>query len=149
MDLDVIKVGIGVIIAVIGWIVGHHFNSRRDAAANRKKLMTEYLVGAYRKLNSFACVLASGAKGTATLAEDINLAVGDIQLFGTQRQIQLVKEVSEHMVKKREVPGQKLVDLLLDLRDSLRIELGLEATDLPVAHLHIEFSEVMTNQPNK
>lgn len=149
MDFDVVKVGISVIIAVVGWIVGHHFNSRRDAAANRKKLMTGYLVDAYRKLNSFACVLSSGAKGTASLAVDINSAVGDIQLFGTKRQIQLVREISEHIVADHAVPGQKLVDLLLNLRDSLRVELGLEPIELPVIHLHIEYSEIMTDQPNK
>ncbi|MFW8602476.1 hypothetical protein ACOHYD_13475 [Desulfobacterota bacterium M19] len=141
MDLDVIKVGISVIVAVVGWIVGHHFNSRRDDVANRKKLITGYLVDAYRKLNSFACVLVSRAKGTESLAEDINSAVGDIQLFGTQRQIQLVKEISEHMVAKHEVPGEKLHDLLLDLRNSLRAELGLKPIDLPVAHLHLEYHE--------
>jgi hypothetical protein len=149
MDLDIVKVGISVIIAVLGWIVGHYFNSKRDVAANRKKLMTGYLIEAYRKLNSFASVLACGAKATATLVEDINSVVSDIQLFGTKKQIQLVKEISECIVEIHGVPGKKLDDLLNDLRDSLRSELGLEATDLPIAHLHGEFSEVTTNQPNK
>ena len=149
MNFDVVKVGISVIIAVVGWIVGHYFNSRRDAAANRKKLMTGYLVDAYRKLNSFACILASGANGTASLAVDINSAVADIQIFGTKRQIQLVKEISEYIVTDHTIPGQKLVDLLLNLRDSLRTELGLEPINGPVAHLHIQYTESMTDQPNK
>lgn len=112
-------------------------------------MMTEYLVNAYRKLNSFACVLASRERGTASLAADINSAVGDIQLFGSEEQIQLVKEISEHMVESHEVPGQKLVALLLDLRNCLRCELGLETIDLPIAHLHIVYSDVVKNQPNQ
>ncbi|GEM_PF-2243038 len=150
MDLDIAKVAIGVVIAVAGWIVGHIFNSRRDAAVNRKKMVTSYLVDAYRKLNTFACVLASGAEGTPSLAEDINSAVGDVQLFGTPMQIQLVKEIAEHMVGKRHVPGEQLTALLHDLRDALRTELDLDAIDAPIAHLHIGFSTNEVNpRPNK
>lgn len=148
MDIDFVKVVIGVIVAVASWIVGHMFNSRRDAVVNRKEQMTVYLIDAYRKLNCFAGVLAINGKGTATLAENINSAVGDIQLFGTKEQIRLVKEISEHMVARKEVPDQKLVDLLLNLRDSLRAELGLEKIELPIAHFHIEYSE-NNNQPNQ
>jgi uncharacterized protein YeeX (DUF496 family) len=148
MDFDILKVVISVIIAVVGWIVGHHFNSRRDVAANRKKLMTGYLVDAYRKLNSFACVLTSGAKGTESLAMDINSAVSDIQLLGTKRQIQLVKEISEHIGREHTVPSQKLTDLLLNLRNSLRVELNLEQIDDSVAHFHIEYSESMIDRHN-
>lgn len=149
MDLNIVKDPITVVIAVLGWIVGHYFNSQRDAAANRKKMVTGYLVDAYRKLNAFACVLASRAKGTSSLAADINSAVGDVQLFGTTKQIQLTKEIAEHMVRFRSIPNQQLTELLHDLRDALRTELKLDAIDTPIAHLNIEFSANEVNQTNK
>lgn len=149
MDLDIVKVAIGVVITVAGWIVGHYFNTRRDAAENRKKMVTGYLVDAYRKLNALACVLVSSAKGVPSLAEDINSAVGDVQLFGTPKQIRLVKDIAEHMARTRYVPGEQLTELLHDLRDALRTELDLDAIDAPIAHLHIGFSANEVKQPNK
>ena len=140
MNLDIIKVGISVFIAIAGWITGHYFNSKRDTVANRKKLVTEYQIDAYRKLNSLACVLVNRTKGTKSLEEDIHSAVGDIQIFGTRRQIELVKEISEHLAKKGGVPGSHLNDLLVDLRNSLRTELGLDTVDFPIAHFPIEYA---------
>ncbi len=141
MDLDIVKVIISTVIAVVGWIVGHYFNSRRDATANRKRIVTDYQINSYRKLNAFACALVTSAEGTQSLADDINSAVGDIQLFGTHKQIQLVKSISEQISKTKTVPCQQLTELLLNLRDSLRIELDLVSIEAPIAHLHIEFND--------
>lgn len=139
VDFNIVKIAISVAIAVGGWIIGHYFNSRRDAEVNRKKMVTEYLVNAYRKMNVFASVLASGAKGNQSLADDINSAVGDVQLFGNMKQIQLVKEIAEYIQKNKCVDTDKLSELLHDLRNALRTELVLNAIESPIAHLYMQF----------
>lgn len=141
MNLNIIKVVISVVVIVAGWIVGHYFNSRRDSAANRRKMVTSYLVDAYRKLNTFACVLTSGAKAYQSLVEDFNSAIGDIQLFGSLEQIKLVKSIAEYMAQTNKVPGDHLTELLHNLRNALRNELDLGATDLSIAHLRLAYSD--------
>ena len=134
MDLEFAKIATGVVLAVVGWVVGHRFNARRDAVASRRELINGYLVVAYRKLNHFACVVASGSSGTSAMAEDLTSAIGDVQLFGTLRQINLARQIAE-LLTERKLPAPLLTDLLQDLRRTLRSERDLEATEAPVAYL--------------
>ncbi len=39
-------------VAMIGWIVVHRFNSRHDFLNKRRELIIQYLIEAYRRLES-------------------------------------------------------------------------------------------------
>lgn len=140
MEIELAKVAIGVVIAVVGWVVGHRFNARRDLAASRREIINGYLIDAYRKLNQFACVVASGSAGSSSMAENLTSAIGDIQLFGTPAQINLAREFSEQLATQKSVPTVLLTELLQRLRRTLRAELRLEATDVPIAHLLVGYN---------
>ena len=140
MDLEIAKIATGVVLAVVGWVVGHRFNARRDAEANRRELIHGYLVAAYRKLNHLATAVASGSPGSPSLAEDLTTAIGDLQLFGSPRQIKLARQLAELLAEKK-VPAPLLTDLLQELRRALRSELHLEETGAPIAHLFVRYSE--------
>jgi hypothetical protein len=49
MDIDLLKVTITIILAVLGWLIGHRLTSNRSRSIKRREFVTEYLVSAYRK----------------------------------------------------------------------------------------------------
>jgi hypothetical protein len=49
-NLEIYKILITVIIAALGWIAAHYFNSKRDRALKRRELITTHLINAYRIL---------------------------------------------------------------------------------------------------
>ena len=74
------------------------------------------------------------------MAEDLTSAIGDVQLFGTLRQINLARQIAE-LLTERKLPAPLLTDLLQDLRRTLRSELDLEATEAPIAHLLVGYRD--------
>ena len=44
MDFDYIKIVVSISLAVVGWIVGHHFTNKRTVASKQRDLVTEHLV---------------------------------------------------------------------------------------------------------
>jgi hypothetical protein len=107
-------------VPVLGWWVVNFLSKRRDVENDRRKLRTEYLVEAYRRMES-----ASHRKGRQKEFEDrLESAVADIQLLGTAKQADLAAQFGIDMAEK----GVAYMDeLLRDLRDSLRSELKLES----------------------
>src|SRR5260370_33741762 len=107
------------LVTVIGWWVVNFFSKRRDIENDRRKLRTEYLLEAYRRLES-----ASHREGRQKEFEDqLESAVADIQLLGTAKQAELAAQFGIDMAENGIA---YLDDLLRDLRDSLRSELKLE-----------------------
>ena len=102
------------IVVIIGWIVGHKLNARRDRINKHLDLRLQFLVAAYRKL-----AYSAGRKleQDSQAARDQEEAFADIQLFGTQDQInQLLSSMT---------PGGDISSVLNMLRDELRNELHL------------------------
>ena len=98
---------------------GVPFFKRRDVENDRRKLRTEYLLEAYRRLQN-----ASHRGGNEkAYYDDLESAISDIQLLGTPRQAMLAAKFAQDMARERIA---YLDDLLLDLRNSLRDELKLE-----------------------
>ncbi|MCB0279419.1 MAG: hypothetical protein KDD94_07955, partial [Calditrichaeota bacterium] len=52
MDIDILKVIVTVIIAVLGWIIGHAFTNRRNKIQKRRDLTVQYLIEVYRVLTN-------------------------------------------------------------------------------------------------
>lgn len=105
------------LVAALGWWAAHWFTSRRDLNNERRKIIVQLLLEAYRKLES-----ASNREEAKTHWSDIESAIADIQLLGSLRQATLAMEFSTSMAKNQTA---SLDPILLELRDSLRSELKL------------------------
>jgi len=104
---------------VLGWWVVNFFSKWRDIANDRRKLRTQYLLEAYRRLEG-----ASHREGRQKEFEDqLESAVADVQLLGTPKQAELAAQFGIDIAKNGVA---YMDDLLRDLRDSLRSELKLE-----------------------
>src|SRR5258706_12932537 len=113
MDLEYLKITITVVIAVLGWIIGHYINSQRDVRVKRQETTTKYLIEAYRVLTHDI------NRRELTVERKIKLEnlIADIQLFGSSAQIKTAKDLVEEIVQKKDFS----LDLLLNnLRDDLR-----------------------------
>lgn len=105
------------IIAVLGWFVGYSLNARRDQKTKRQELRIQHLIAAYRRLES------ATKPGATENVLDIESALSDIRLFGSGRQIELLKQVVETPGVESAYPYEQLLTLL---RHELRQELGME-----------------------
>src|SRR5260370_10638243 len=77
------------LVTVIGWWVVNFFSKRRDIENDRRKLRTEYLLEAYRRLEG-----ASHREGRQKEFEDgLESAIADIQLLGTAKQADLASRL--------------------------------------------------------
>ena len=67
-------------IVIIGWLVAHLLTQHRERVGKRQDKRTEYLINAYRKLESSA-----NREATREMANNIESAIADIQLFGNEK----------------------------------------------------------------
>jgi hypothetical protein len=117
-NLENLKIIITVMIAVLGWVIAHRLNSTRDRALKRRELITAHLINAYR-------ILANDiTHRDATPERDLKLetVISELQLFGSDYQIELTKKLANDVTQKDTF---YVDDLLIDLRNSLRKELEL------------------------
>ncbi len=108
---------VAAIVAVLGWFVGYRLNARQDQKTKRQELRIPHLIAAYRHLES-----ATKTGATETVL-DLDSAVSDIRLFGSDRQIELVNQVVEAPGVESAWRYEQLLGLL---RQELRQELGME-----------------------
>jgi len=103
------------VVAVIGWLIAHRLNVRRDLANKRRDLITSYLLDAYRRLEA----AANREDKTEAQAVAFESAIADIQLIGSPKEVQAISDwLDAH--------GSSSIDQVLSsLRDDLRQELGL------------------------
>ncbi|HWZ02716.1 MAG TPA: hypothetical protein VNX40_03835 [Mucilaginibacter sp.] len=131
LNLEIWKIIVTAIIAVLSWIVAHRFNTVRDRGLKRRELITSHLINAYR-------ILANDiTRRQASLDRDLKLEtfISELQLFGSAKQIHLTKKLTDDIVKG----GDFYVDdLLNDLRDSLRKELNLSSVEGNVRWLRFD-----------
>lgn len=105
------------VLAIGGWYVVHRFSMNRDEANKRRELRIQYLLEAYRRLEN-----SSNRDHLASHARDLESALADIQLLGTERQVQLAHDFAVSMARDRTA---QLDPLIADLRSELRQQLGL------------------------
>ncbi len=119
---EILKTLITVIIAVLGWIIAHYFSSKRDRSIKRLEIKTTHLIKVYMILANDITERAETAERNAKL----ELLIAELQLFGSDRQIALTKELVENIHH-----GGKFNfdELLKDIRNDLREELELEPID--------------------
>lgn len=116
-----------VALAVVG--LTHLFSIYRDRENKRREQRIGYLVSVFRSLSK-----ANHHPRLYEIADEIEQAVVDIQLFGTPEQVHLARKFATDMGTTQEAD----IDTLLnDLRNSLRKELGRKPVTGNVVSLKI------------
>jgi hypothetical protein len=117
MDIKLANLLITTAVALLGWLAVHRFNVYRDQLNKRREIRIQYLIEAYRRLEQ------ASHRADMQKREDFESAIADIQLLGSNRQIDLTLKVIDSIAKN----GFATVNPLLeDLRGELRKELNLE-----------------------
>lgn len=121
---------LAVLVVMVGWLVVHGQNLERDLQAKRLDTQVQYLIEAYRRLEK----AAGREHGFETdeehlqYSQEVEGAIGDIQLFGTPEQVDLAKDVVASLAGD----GRHKVDLtplLQCLRRDLRQKLLLRPVE--------------------
>jgi hypothetical protein len=120
-----LTLGVPALIAVVGWIVGHWLNAKRELTNRRREARLKGLEAAYKCL-----ALAAVREWTDEHKAEFERFVAEIQLYGTPRQVELMTKLVEAF--NRQDPVVSFDPLLEDLRDSLRAELKMEPVKGPV-----------------
>jgi hypothetical protein len=111
---------IGVVVAVVGWGIVHWLQSRRDQTAEKRKIRIQFMIEAYRKLESSAC----RGPNQKQYSEQLYSAIADIQLLGSPEQVDIAKRVAQDLGDQS--GRTKEINVLLNaLRSELRRELRL------------------------
>lgn len=119
MNIDYIKILATISLAVIGWIVGYYFTTRKDINQKRRDISIEHLINAYRVLTNDISHRNQSRENNTKL-ENI---LSDIQLFGTEEQIEMAKKLADTVAKGGEF---QLDPLINSLRNNLRKMIGLK-----------------------
>ncbi len=118
------------VVAIFGWFAAHRLAASRERAAKRREVRVSYLIETYRNL-AHVCHRPLRESEDSRLLESL---ISDIQLFGTQGQIDLahtfVKEFSS--TKKGDADA-----ILADINHELRKELGLQPSSKAPVHLRL------------
>ena len=105
---------VAAVIAAGGWITSGYLARRAD----RRKVRTEYLLSAYRRLDAM-----SNRDMTVQHEDDLESAVSDIQLLGTPEQVRLAEELARDFADARTADTGPLLEALrVDLRKELRLD---------------------------
>lgn len=110
------QVVVPALVALVVVALSHLFSVHRDQENKRREQRIGYLVSVFRALSK-----ANHHPRLYEIADDVEQAVTDIQLFGTPRQVQLALTFATQLGT---TPEADLDPLLIELRDSLRQELG-------------------------
>jgi hypothetical protein len=114
------------LVAALGWVAAHWFTSKRELENERRKIIVELLLGAYRKLEG-----AMHREDGKTPWNDIESAFADIQLLGSHHQATCAAKLAEAMAAKQDASFDALLE---DLRSSLRSELSLPPMSARAIH---------------
>lgn len=123
---------VSVLVALCGWIIVHRLNGARDLVNKHRDLRLQYLIDAYRKLENGA---GRDLTTCSAYAQGVEEAIADIQLFGTQSQIDVL---TRFFAEKKERGESSLNNIINHLRDDLRRELDLPKLQGNVTWLRIE-----------
>jgi hypothetical protein len=111
----------------------HLFTIYRDRENKRREQRINYLVGVFRALTK-----ANNHPRLYEVADELEQAVADIQLFGTPAQVKLVQQFATDLATKQSAEMNKL---LMVLRDDLRSELGAKSVSDRVVWLRVSRKE--------
>jgi hypothetical protein len=128
-SLQFIQLAIPALVALAVVSLAHLFTVHRDRENKRREQRIGYLVSVFRALSK-----ANHHPRLYEVADDVEQAVIDLQLFGTPEQVRLAKKFATELSTEQ---GAAMDELLNELRDSLRSELGREPVAGNVVWLRI------------
>ena len=132
----IISLLVPALITIVGWFIVNRVTTKRDRNNKKREKVVDYLIASYKVLTSIPHREEDKKPIYYPNLED---AIADIQLFGTEKQITLAKEVANIFAKEKSV---ELNPLIIQLRDDLRKELNLEElNDKTIIHFRISFKE--------
>lgn len=120
-----VTLGVPAVIAVVGWLIAHWLNSRRELNNRRREARLKGLELAFIRLANF-----NQREWTDSNQLEFENFVTEIQLYGTPKQIKLMSDIVNAFVRREEKVS--LDPLLEDLRNTLRDELRLEKERGPI-----------------
>lgn len=103
-------------------LITHSYSTNRAVANKRPELRLQCLIEAYRILTNEVYHWEL----TSVRNYKLQCMLSDIQLFGTGRQVKLVKELTIAVAAENSL---ELAPLINSLRDDLRSELNIEKTE--------------------
>ena len=107
------------IITIIGWFIAHQLSSERNRINKHRDIRLEYLISAYLSL---ADASLRPPAPNSPYFQKMESAIADIQLFGSESQIEQVKA----FLQEYDTKGKGSLDPLMNsLRNDLRKELKL------------------------
>jgi hypothetical protein len=115
-SFQLMQVVVPALVALAVVTLTHLFSTHRDRANKRREQRIGYLVSVFRGLSK-----ANNHPRLYEVADEVEQAVVDIQLFGTPEQVRLAQVFATQLGKTQEAD---LDPLLIELRNSLRHELG-------------------------
>lgn len=113
------------VLATTGWFAVHHLTANRERASKQRDVRVSYLIQAYRDIGAAALRQPNSEQFVK-----LEYAFHDIQLFGSASQIAKLQAAASQW----EASGgaDHLKSLLADLREGLRRELELPATEAQI-----------------
>jgi hypothetical protein len=130
-NIEIWKIFVTVAIAVLGWIVANYFNSRRDRATKRRELITDHLINTHKILT----IDITQREPSTDRDYKLESVIAELQLFGSEEQIELTKKLTDDINHKQEFLMDELIN---NLRNALRKELGLSSIRGNVRWLRFE-----------
>lgn len=114
----IIPAAITILLAVIGWVVGHKLTSHRDTKNKQREIRTKYLLEAYESF------MVAGRNGTILPNhKEIERAVFIIEMFGTSEQVELSRKFTREMAQNN---NSNFTTLVVSIRNFVRSELALD-----------------------
>lgn len=129
ISIPALQVFVSAFVALFVVALGHAFTVRRDRQNRRQEQRIDYLISVYR-----AFCKANNHPRLYEVAEEIEQAVADVQLFGTPQQVRLVQQFADDLGTRQEA---SLNEILIELRDSLRAELGADPLSMRQVWLRV------------
>jgi hypothetical protein len=96
--------------------LAHWFTIRRERESKRREQRINYLVNVFRALSK-----VNHHPKLYEVAEELEQAIGDVQLLGTPEQVRLARQFALELATNQ---SAGMDELLVSLRDGLRSELG-------------------------
>ena len=111
---------VAAVVAVAGFVATHWLTSRRDLYNEKRRIQINFMIEAYRKLESSSC----RGSDRDRYSDQFESAVADVQLLGSPYQVEVARRIA---LEVGSGSGElvRINDLLNVLRNGLRAELGL------------------------
>ncbi len=121
--LTLVLSGLAIIGTIFSLFIGHSLSQKRDFENRKNEIRIQYLIDAYRKIEDASNREEPNDKRLLQLES----AIADIQLFGSEKQVRLALKIAEDMARTK---SAGTLELLQEFRASLREELGVPQVEI-------------------